>query len=169
MKTMIVCVSVSHGNTKKVAHAIGEALDAQVVEPEEVTAEELASYDLVGFGSGIYGMAFHPRLFGFVRSLPPVEGQKAFMFATSGSRELWVWPFTGPLRLLLESKGYDVVDTFSCRGFDTWLPLRLIGGINKGRPNAADLDAARAFAARLRDRAGPSTKSSAAHPTSAGG
>jgi flavodoxin len=168
MKTMIVCVSLSHGNTKKVARAIGEVLDARVVEPEEVTAEELATCDLVGFGSGIYAMAFHPRLRRFVRSLPPVEGQKAFVFATSGSRELWVWPFTGPLRLLLESKGYDVVDTFSCRGFDTLLPLRLVGGINKGRPNAADLDAARAFAATLRDRVGPSSATSPAQRAPAG-
>jgi len=45
-----------------------------------------------------------------------------------------------------------VVDKFSCRGFDTWLPLRLVGGLNKGRPNAADLEAARSFATRLRDR-----------------
>ena len=127
-------------------------LDARVVEPGEIAAAELAACDLVGFGSGVYGMAFHPRLYRFVRSLPRVEGRKAFVFATSGGPELWFWPFTLPLTRLLRFKGFEVVDTFTCRGFDTWLPLRLIGGINKGRPNAADLDAARAFAATLRRR-----------------
>ena len=155
MKTMIVCVSVSHGNTRKVAGVMGEVLHATVVEPEEVTAAEVAGCDLVGFGSGIYGMAFHPRLYRFVRSLPRVEGKKAFVFATSGGPPLPFWPLTRVLIQLLRSKGFEVVGTFSCRGFDTWLPLRLVGGINKGRPDTADLDAARAFAATLKPRPSP--------------
>jgi hypothetical protein len=42
--------------------------------------------------------------------------------------------------------GYRVVGTFCCPGFDTWWPLRLVGGLNKGRPNEADLTRAREFA-----------------------
>ncbi|MDJ0346504.1 hypothetical protein QMK19_39650 [Streptomyces sp. H10-C2] len=71
------------------------------------------------------------------------------MFTTSGFR-----PFTRPLVRLLEQKGFEVVDTFSCRAFDTWLPFKLVGGINKGRPNATDLEAARTFAEGLRTRSG---------------
>ncbi|MEU8844704.1 hypothetical protein AB0C70_00335 [Streptomyces sp. NPDC048564] len=44
--------------------------------------------------------------------------------------------------------------SFSCRAFDTWTPFKLVGGINKQRPNAGDLAAARAFAGRLRDGRG---------------
>ncbi|WP_067825144.1 hypothetical protein [Nocardia inohanensis] len=53
---------------------------------------------------------------------------------------------------LLESKGYEVVDTFSCRALDTWLPFKPVGGIRKGHPDIDDLAAARAFVERLRAR-----------------
>lgn len=149
MTTLIVCVSVSHGNTRQVAETMAEVLDAAVVEPEEVAPDDVAGYDLVGIGSGIYGMTFHPRLWRFARALPKVPGTPAFLFATSGSPDLWWRPTTLALRRLLRSKGYRVVGTFSCRGLDTWGPLRLVGGINKGRPSDADLRAARAFASQL--------------------
>lgn len=152
MKTLIACVSVSHGNTAKVASAMADVLDGVVVDPDAVAVPTLRDYDLVGFGSGIFGMAYHPRLRDFIRQLPPEKRTKAFLFATSGGPELPFWRYTRPMVQLLESKGFDVIGTFRCRGLDTWLPLRLVGGINKGRPNAADLDAARAFAAGLRDQ-----------------
>ncbi|MGK4579127.1 flavodoxin family protein [Kitasatospora sp. HPMI-4] len=154
MKVVIVCASVSHGNTKRIADVMGQVLSAPVVEPEQVDLAELATYDLVGFGSGIFSGKFHPRLRHFVRSVPEGERRRAFVFATSGLPEPRFRPFTRPLARLLEQKGFEVVDAFSCRGFDTWLPFRLVGGINKARPDAGDLAAARAFAEGLRARAG---------------
>ncbi|MFJ6482300.1 MULTISPECIES: hypothetical protein [unclassified Streptomyces] len=50
---------------------------------------------------------------------------------------------------LLEGRGFEVVDTFTCRALDTWMPFRLVGGINKQRPDENDLIAARTFARRL--------------------
>ncbi len=152
MKSLLVCVSVSNGNTRRVAVRMAEVLDAEVVEPEAVDIETLGDYDLVGFGSGIYFMAVHPRLWTLVRRLPRGGGTRVFTFFTSGAREL---PFLGYSRLIrhrLASKGFDVLDSFSCRGLDTVGPLRLVGGVNKGRPNSSDLDRAAAFATRLRDR-----------------
>ena len=149
MTTLIVCVSISQGNTRQVAEAIGEVLGAPVVEPEEVAPADVASYDLLGIGSGIYGMTFHSRLWRFARSLPKVPGTPAFLFATSGGPELFWRPATLVLRSLLRFKGYRVVGTFSCRAFDTWGPLQLVGGLNKGRPSQADLRAARTFASQL--------------------
>ncbi|WP_040805863.1 flavodoxin family protein [Nocardia concava] len=147
MKALIVCVSVSHGNTRRVAEAMGEVLEATVVEPEQVDVDELGSYDLVGFGSGIFHQRFHPRLRGFVRALPKQRRGKAFVFATSGfPPQLW------PLERLVRRSGFEVVDRFSVRAFDTWAPLLLVGGINKGKPDAADLETAREFAAGLRAR-----------------
>ncbi|HEY5012237.1 MAG TPA: flavodoxin family protein [Acidimicrobiia bacterium] len=154
MKSLVVCVSVSHGNTMKVARTIGEELDATVLEPEAVDVASLGDYDLVGFGSGIFSMAFHPRLRDFVRNLPKGQHGKAFLFWTSGGSELPFWSYKAPMIRLLESKGFEVVGTFSCRAFDTWLPLRIVGGINKGRPSSGDLASARSFAASLRNAAG---------------
>lgn len=152
MKSLIVCVSISHGNTRKVADAIASRLGATVVEPEEVDLDRLIDYDLIGFGSGIYGWAVHPRLTSLVSRLAPVDGQKAFVFATRGAPELPCWPPTRATSQRLAAKGFDVIGSFSCRGLDTWGPLQLIGGVNKGRPSHADLAHARAFADGIRDR-----------------
>ncbi|MFI9808603.1 flavodoxin family protein [Streptomyces sp. NPDC052301] len=153
MKVVIVCASVSHGNTRRVADTMARVLDAQAVRPGEADPAQLAGADLVGFGSGVFHGRLHPGLSEFVKSLPPSRGQ-AFVFATSGLPELPPTPFTRSLVRLLESKGFAVNGSFSCRAFDTWAPFRLVGGINKQRPNAADLAAARAFAERLRDGKG---------------
>jgi len=152
MKTLIVCASVSHGNTRKVADAMADVLDGLVVEPDDVDEEMLASADLVGVGSGIYGMRYHPTIRTLVNRLPQVEDKKAFVYSTSGSPEPPLWPYGRCLARRLEARGFDALGTFSCRGWDTWLPLRLVGGLNKGRPNDADLARARSFASGIRDR-----------------
>ncbi|MER5728850.1 flavodoxin family protein [Streptomyces sp. NPDC002138] len=141
-KALIICTSVSHGNTRRVAEAMGEVLAAPVVSPDE--ADGLDDYDLIGFGSGIFLQKFHPRLREFVASLPRQQG-RAFVFATSGLPS----PRLSPMARLLEGKGFEVADTFSCRGFDTWAPFKLVGGIRKGRPDGTDLAAARSFAGGL--------------------
>lgn len=77
------------------------------------------------------------------------------MFATSGLPEIPVAPFTRPLVRLLRGRGFEVEGSFSCRAYDTWAPFRLVGGINRQRPDSRDLAAARAFAQWLRDGSGP--------------
>ncbi|MFD9408642.1 flavodoxin family protein [Streptomyces sp. NPDC059989] len=153
MNTVIVCASVSHGNTRRVADAMAQVLGAKVVAPEEVDPGELAGADLVGFGSGVFYSRLHPRLTDFVKALPAGRG-RAFVFATSGLPELPRAPFTRPLAKLLEAKGFEVEGSFLCRALDTWAPFKLVGGINKQRPNDGDLAAARAFAERLREGRG---------------
>ncbi len=150
MKSLVVCVSVSHGNTRKVAKAIAGSIGAEVIDPGQRRPAEVTGYDLLGLGSGIYGMTFHPRLWRFAAGLPDGHGTPVFLFATSGGGRIWWQPASLLLTRMLRGKGYRVVDTFSCPGFDTWLPLRLVGGLNKGRPSAADLDAARRFGDQLR-------------------
>jgi flavodoxin len=143
---LIVCVSASNGNTRRVADAMALEIGARVLEPEDVSPADLEMCDLVGFGSGVYYGALHRRLRDFVRRLPAVRDKRAFVFFTSGAPEPLLLSYAAPVRRMLARKGYEVVGTFSCRGHDTWLPLRLIGGIHRGRPNAGDFERARAFA-----------------------
>jgi flavodoxin len=49
----------------------------------------------------------------------------------------------------LEEKGLTVVGEFSCRGFDTYGLMKLVGGIERGRPNEQDLRDAEEFAKAL--------------------
>ena len=155
MKALIVCTSVSHGNTRRVADRMAEVLSTDVVEPEEVTVDDITRYGLVGFGSGIYFMSVHPRLWNLVRRLPHVDGIPSFTFFTSGASELPLVGYSRPIRWRLASKGFRVLGSYSCRGLDTVGPLGVIGGVNKGRPNQHDLDRAAAFATRMRNEVWP--------------
>ncbi|GHB51160.1 hypothetical protein GCM10010347_21130 [Streptomyces cirratus] len=115
----------------------------------------LATEAREGFGSGVFYGRLHPRLTALVGALPPGRGRRAFVFATSGLPEIPPAPYTRPVVRLLEGKGFTVDGSFSCRAFDTWAPFKLLGGLNKQRPNAGDLSAAREFAERQRDGRGP--------------
>lgn len=147
MKTLIIYNSVHHGNTEKIAKAMADALDAKLSKPDEVDATSLEQYELIGFGSGIYGFRFHKSIQEFVESLPSSKNKKAFVFSTSGSGKE---QYNESLKKKLAEKGFDIAGDFSCRGFNTFGPLKLIGGLNKGRPNEEDISQAVKFAQDLK-------------------
>lgn len=150
MRTVIVSASRSpHGNTQAIADAFGEELDAVVIAPEELTSEVIEGADRIGFGSGIYLMDFDARLRDCIAELPDMARREVFIFATSGLAEPPFRRYTRGLQRKLEERGCRVVGTFTCRGLDTWAGLGLFGGINKGRPNADDVERAREFARQL--------------------
>ncbi|GAA1456189.1 flavodoxin family protein [Williamsia maris] len=151
MKTLVVCASrSSHQNTRRIADALGGALDADVVTPDEVTPAMLAEADRIGVGSGIYWMSFDPRLMEWVRGLTDMSGRDAFIFSTSGLPETALRRYTNTFEQLLRQRGFRYLGAFGCRGLDTWGPFGLIGGVSRGRPDADDLAAAQSFAAGLR-------------------
>lgn len=150
MQTIIVSSSRSpHRNTRRIADAIADVLDARVIAPTEATPDVLTRADRIGFGSGIYWMNFDAALRECIRALPDMSGREAFVFATSGLPEPPLLGYTRRFGTLLEQKGLHVVGTFTSRGLDTWGPFGIAGGVNKTRPNDADIARARRFAATL--------------------
>lgn len=150
-RRLVVVASVHHGNTLRVAKAIADVLEAQVVPAGDVAPEWLVGRDLVGFGTGVYYGRPHESLLALLRRLPdaPAPARPAFVFSTSGLPFLSrVWH--APLERLLARKGFEVIGSFACRGFDTWGPLWLTGGLNRRHPDDHDLCRAREFAQRLR-------------------
>jgi flavodoxin len=146
MKASIICQSVSHGNTAKVAQAMAGVWAAGVVSPSQVDTAMLGKFDLIAFGSGIFFGKHHANLLKLVDALAPVKGQKAVIFSTGGNPGV---ANHNLLRGKLEAKGFLVVAEFATPGFDTYGPLKLLGGIRRGRPNERDLENARQFAARF--------------------
>ena len=134
---------------KKIAKTIAKVLNAKLIEPNKVNINELSKYDLVGFESGIYFQKHHRALLNLVDKLPQLQN-KAFIFSTRGIGPVWFYHRILKKKLL--KKGFDVVDEFSCRGFDTVGPFKLIGGMNKDRPNKKDLEDARDFARSLKNK-----------------
>jgi len=161
MKSLLILFSYHHYNTEKIANIFAKVLDAQIKIPQQTSPEELQQYDLVGFGSGIYSDKHHKLLLELADKLPHVNTKKAFIFSTFGApmkfMELDKAEFTkyiaknhSLLREKLQSKGYTIVDEFSCAGFNTNSINKLWGGTNKGRPNAEDLKHAEEFAQNLK-------------------
>jgi flavodoxin len=155
MKALLIYVSVHHGNTEKIARNMANTLGADLVPVKQADVTKLERYDLIGFGSGIYFGKHHASLLDFVDGLPAVSNKKAFIFSTSGLRKIpFVHDFGKSLKEKLQRKGFDVVGEFSCRGYDTSRAAMIVGGINRGRPNARDLQRAEDFARRLKDSLG---------------
>jgi len=151
MKTLIICKSIHHGNTQKIAEVIAKVLEAKLVKPEELDINTVTEYDLVGFGSGIYYGKHHKDLLSVVDNLFSVKNKKAFIFSTSGTGEKNISRNHRLIREKLMAKGFTIAGEFSCRGWDSFGLLKLIGGINKGRPDEHDLRKAEDFARRLKD------------------
>jgi flavodoxin len=149
MKSLLVLLSYHHNNTQKIANVFAKILDAQIKAPQQIDPEELQGYGLIGFGSGIYGGKHHESLLDLADKLPQVTNRRAFIFSTSSDLEPLAKNHSA-LREKLQSKGYMIVDEFSCAGFNTNSFIKLFGGINKGRPNAKDLKRAEEFAQSLK-------------------
>ena len=152
MKTLLILYSYHHMNTEKVAKVMAEVLDAQIKWPDKTDPQEVKEYDLIGFGSGIYGEKHHKLLLDLSDKIPKVNNKKAFIFSTSAIMgKDKVAGDHKTLREKLQSKGYMIVDEFACKGFNTNSFMKYLGGMNKGRPNAEDLENARVFAQKLQN------------------
>ena len=150
MKTLIVLYSYHHHNTEKVAKAISEILDAEIKRPEEVIIDEIGEYDLIGFGSGIYGDKHHPTVLEVAEKMPKNSIQRAFIFTTGAMTSGYKKETDHkPIREILLSKGLRIAGEFQCVGHNTNSFLKYFGGMNKGRPNEKDLENARVFARNL--------------------
>jgi flavodoxin len=129
---------------------MADVLGAECASPHQYLYEKLASCKILGLGSGIYYGRVHDELRQWVRDMPDASSRNlsVFLFSTSGLpvfAKAWHWP----LKSALMKKGYEVMAEFSCRGFDTWGPLWLTGGLNRKHPDEKDIKRAREFAAGL--------------------
>ncbi|NPE08982.1 MAG: flavodoxin [Asgard group archaeon] len=146
-KSLLIVFSYHHKNTEKIANVIAGVLEAQIKTPQQVNPEELQEYDLIGFGSGIYSENLHKSIHELVDKIPQVINKKAVIFSTSAIAEKN--SNHKKLRKKLQSKGYEIIDEFNCRGFNTNSFMKFFGGMNKGRPNDKDLKHAEEFAQNL--------------------
>ena len=158
VRSLVVVFSYHHRNTEKIANACANVLGAEVKTPQQVRPEEIAEYDLVGFGSGIYSATFDPSVLDLADRLPHAAGKKAFLFSTYGAPAAFaggdfVKNNHSQIREKLRAKGYTVIGEFGCAGWNTNSFLKYFGGLNKGRPNAEDLMDAEGFARDLTQKA----------------
>lgn len=139
MKTVIIYASVHHGNTKKVVDAIAAEANVDVIDATKVKEADLTEYDVIGLASGMFYNKFHQSLLRFAENNLPV-GKKVFYISTSGGN-----PSYKSIDAIATEKKATVIGDFNCKGYDTYGPFKLVGGIAKGHPNQDDLKAAVEF------------------------
>ena len=145
-KIIIIYESYHHHNTEKIAQVIAQRLKADLVRPNQIEVTELKNYNLIGIGSGIYFGKLHPKVRDFIVNMKLFPENKCFLFITSGIKSK---KYAQNIMNQMLNKGVKVLDYFACKGFDTYGPLKLAGGINKGHPDLGDLYQAELFANRL--------------------
>ncbi len=153
-RAIVIVSSYHHHNTKRIAAAMAGVLDAPIRAPQQVDPSELREYDLVGFGSGVYSARHHPSLLDLAGRLSWSKNRDAFLFSTTGTpaaaiTDNFIRKNHSALREMLESKGYRIVGEFGCAGFNTNSFLKVFGGLNRGRPDAGDIERAERFAWNL--------------------
>lgn len=140
MTVAIVYDSRHHGNTKKLLDAINELYDIKLINVMECKEADLSSYDLIGFASGTYFGKFSEKVTDFARNNLP-ENKNVFLINTYGVKG----KYTKGIEQIISEKSCRLLGTYGCRGFDTFGPFKLIGGIAKGHPNEKDIKGAIAF------------------------
>lgn len=141
-KTAIVYYSKHHGNTKKVLDAIKE-YDQEVVliDVTEKHEVDLTGYDRIGVASGIYYGKFAEQVQNFLKVNLPT-GKDVFFIATAGNP---IEHNFNSVVSVTKAKHCNELGKFQARGFDTFGPFRLIGGIQKGHPTEEELQEAVEF------------------------
>ena len=97
---------------------------------------------MLGFASGIYAGKLHRKVRAAMESADG-KGRKAFVLYTCGDPKGGKYGERAVETLRL--RGFETLGTYFCVGLDSFGPLKLVGGVNKGRPNEEDIRGAVAF------------------------
>jgi flavodoxin I len=123
------------GNTRKLADAIAEELGTKTADVRGASIDPAAG--VIFLGSGCYGSRPGEGMAKFIAN-NDFTGRKVALFSTSGGgagKEL------GAMADALNPKGATVLGNYTCKGKFVLL--------NRGRPDRADLDAAKRFAREM--------------------
>lgn len=141
MKTAICYYSRHHGNTLKVPEAMAREGDVDLIDVTTRQAVRLEDYDCIGFASGIYGATFHKAVAAFARQYLPAGKPVFFVYTYGGAKGSGA----RAVAVVAREKNCPVLGEFSCKGYDTFGPFKLVGGIAKGHPDEKDLEKACCF------------------------
>ena len=139
MRKAIVYTSVHHGNTEKLVKRIAEECQVDLIDAIKQMNADLNDYDMIGFASGIYYSKFHQSILKFSEENLSAD-KKVFLICTYGGSANFK-----SIEQILNKKHASVVGKFGCKGYDTFGPFKLVGGIAKGHPNEEDMKNATDF------------------------
>ena len=133
-KVVIIYASTHHGSTKKLVEAIAEKYDIAQIDATKQQQADLSGYDLIGFASGIDFGRFYDSVEQFLEKNLP-EGKRVFFLYTCAKVSD---RFTKSAKAAAMKKGAVILEEYGCKGFNTYGPWKMIGGMNKNHPSAEE-------------------------------
>jgi len=138
MKVCICYKSLHHLNTLKLLNAIKECNEVDLIDVLKEPNKDISSYDVIGIASGIVYSKYYKEVIDFIdKNLP--KNKKVFFIHTAGDpRENQ----NKSVKDIADARNSETLGTYFTKGFDTYGPFKLIGGINRNRPNEEDIKGA---------------------------
>jgi len=140
-KTAIVYASMHHGNTRKLVEAIAEEYDVRKIDATTQRKVDLSAYDLIGFASGIDFGNFYDCVVQFLKENLPENKSVFFLYTCAKVSHR----FTENIRKEAVKKNAALMGEYGCKGYNTYGPWKLIGGMNKNHPTDRELNGAVQF------------------------
>lgn len=130
-KTVIVYASTHHGNTFRLVKAIADKYPVDIIDATQQSKADLQDYDLIGFASGIDFGKFYSSVEKFAEENLPMGKQVFFIYTCAQDRK----GFTNSMQVIATEKNAEIIGEYGCKGFNTYGPWKVIGGMNKNHPN----------------------------------
>ena len=140
-KAAIIYASRHHGNTKKLVEAIAERYEVTLIDAEVEYRDDLTSFDLIGFASGIDFGKFYDSVENFLKGNLPENKNVFFLYTCARKNE----KFTESISAEASKKGARMMGEYGCKGFNTYGPWKIIGGMNRNHPSEAEIQEAILF------------------------
>lgn len=140
-KIVIIYTSMHHGNTYKLVKAISDKHNIEIIDATKQMVADLQKYDVIGFASGIDFGKFYETIENFAKENLPIKKQVFFLYTCAMERK----GFTNSIREIVTKKDAEVLGEYGCKGYNTYGPWKVIGGMNKKHPTEEEILLALSF------------------------
>ena len=140
MRSMIIYASRHHGNTRKLAEHLAAQYDIALVDAQTVSQVDFAKYDLIGFASGMDFGKFYPPVTELAQKIP--AGKSVYALYTCAREQA---RYGSEIEEIAAQMQCRYLGKYGCRGYNTYGPWKIIGGMNKEHPSREELEGACAF------------------------
>ena len=134
-KTVIVYASKHHGNTFKLVKAICDKYGIAMIDATKEAHVDLQEFDTIGFASGIDFGKFYVEIENFARENLTPQKEVFFLYTCAMDRN----GFTDSIKEIALEKDATILGEYGCKGYNTYGPWKLIGGMNKNHPTENEI------------------------------
>ena len=142
---VIIYASTHHGNTRKLVEAIADKYDIEKIDATKHQQTDLSGYDLIGFASGIDFGRFYDSVEQFLENNLPEDKRVFFLYTCAKVSNR----FTESVKAAAMKKRATILGEYGCKGFNTYGPWKMIGGMNRKHPSEDEISSAVRFFASL--------------------